>query len=360
MHGNEGLPGQRLSVVIQEARGLTTYPEVAWDSWQWDVRRYDKNQRAHNANTGRLSFIRRRSTPSAPIVPFASDFADMAKAVIRTRASQRNVGAQTQTTMLIAFRFLYEKLLFSQTSDPTRLTRRHFQLALEHIRTECTEGSAYALANALSEIARFFDNHCLTPMRIRWQNPMKRPIIGDGLDAASQAAGIKRMPAPDALDFLATISSCPANDNERTLLRIVDLLVVAGFRIGEALTLPLACWVEQEVHDSNGYAKISIESGEPLKRCGLRYWPEKGGDPVVKWLPDCAVPLARRAVAELTDLCSKAREVAAVLERYPNRVPLPGTRHPNQLFSINQLLQILPFRRRSSMWRFLAKDLAGC
>ena len=57
-----------------------------------------------------------------------------------------------------------------------------------------------------------------------------------------------------------------------------------------------------------------------MKRCGLRYWPEKGGDPVVKWLPDCAVPLAKRAVDDLTRLCQKAREAAAVLERHPDRV----------------------------------------
>jgi hypothetical protein len=84
--------------------------------------------------------------------------------------------------------------------------------------------------------------------------------------------------------------------------------VATGFRIGEALTLPIDCWVDRR--GSNGQ-----------EECGIRYWPEKGGHPIVKWLPTKAVPLARRAIDDIRELCSEARRVALWLEENPGRVP---------------------------------------
>ena len=127
------------------------------------------------------------------------------------------------------------------------------------------------------------------------------------------------------------------------MLRIIDLLVVAGFRVGEVLTLPRDCWVEETAINPRGRNIRDITTGETAKRCGLRYWPEKGGDPIVKWLPSCAVPLARRAVGDLVRLCEPARQAAAVLEKNPHRVPLPGNPDPDALLSIRELMKILPF-----------------
>jgi hypothetical protein len=61
------------------------------------------------------------------------------------------------------------------------------------------------------------------------------------------------------------------------------------------------------------------------QECGIRYWPEKGGHPIVKWLPTKAVPLARRAIDDIRELCNEARGVALWLEEHPGKVPaLPG------------------------------------
>ncbi|MCI0420760.1 MAG: hypothetical protein L0312_16290, partial [Acidobacteria bacterium] len=77
----------------------------------------------------------------------------------------------------------------------------------------------------------------------------------------------------------------------------------------------------------------------------------------MKWLPDCSVPLAKRAVDDLVRLCKAAREAAAVLERNPDLVPLPGSLDPDSLLSMWDLRQILPLKRRSSLWRFLHENL---
>jgi hypothetical protein len=143
------------------------------------------------------------------------------------------------------------------------------------------------------------------------------------------------------MEALSWISNHPENDEERILLRIIELHLVGGFRIGEGLTLPLDCWVEETALDQTGKPKIDPATKAPIKRFGLRYWPEKGGDPIVKWLPDHAVPLAKRAVVDLTRLCAQARAAAAVLERNRDRVPLPGDHHPDELLDGSQLARIL-------------------
>ena len=64
----------------------------------------------------------------------------------------------------------------------------------------------------------------------------------------------------------------------------------------------------------------------------------------MKWLPDCAMPLAKRAVDDLTRLCQKAREAAAVLERHPDRVSLPGRFDANRLLSMENWRRFYVFR----------------
>lgn len=75
---------------------------------------------------------------------------------------------------------------------------------------------------------------------------------------------------------MAEISSSPKDENELIRIRVVDLLVVGGFRIGEVLTLPVNCWVEKPQYADDGSQLVDAETGAPVVSYGLRYWPEKG------------------------------------------------------------------------------------
>lgn len=75
------------------------------------------------------------------------------------------------------------------------------------------------------------------------------------------------MPPFEALAAYAQCTNQPLNDDERILLRATDLHIALGARIGE-----------------------------PLKRYGIRYYPEKGYDLAIDWLAAQDVPLVRRAV----------------------------------------------------------------
>ena len=253
---------QRLVEVVLAAKALSTYPDISWDSMRWKILQHDRNRRAHNRDPRDLVFARRRKRLTDQAVPFPSPYDDFAKSVIRTRASLRGIGSASQQMMLLTLRFLYEPLHRSRLSDPTLLTRRHFHAALDDARRECAEGSAYGIGQTLSEVAAFLNTHQLTRVAIHFKNPITCPHIGDRLDPASQAAGLKKLPSAEALEALAAISSHPLDENERVLLRIIDLLVVGGFRVGEALTLPRDCWVEQTALDMRGRPQTMPATGE--------------------------------------------------------------------------------------------------
>jgi hypothetical protein len=344
---------QRLRAIIEQAKELRTYPGINWDDPAWDITEYE-NSRAHRKSRFTLYFTRQREQRSEARVPFAQPFADFAKAIVRMRASHRDIKYSGQERMTSALRVLYEGLLRTGSRDPTTLTRQHFHQAIIDSHQTYGTASAYNLSTAILEIADFLDYHRISRVRLNFKNPLRYPGKGDRLDPESQARGLQKLPPPAVLEALADISNHPRDDNERILLRIIDLLVAGGFRIGEGLTIPLDCWVEEQALDRNGKLKINPQTGAPIKRCGIRYWPEKGGAPIVKWLPDAAVPLGKRAVVDLTQLCAQARAVAAELERHPDRVPIPGAGDPNQLMDLKQLASLLGLSGAAPTWYFVA------
>src|SRR5262249_35598993 len=134
----------------------------------------------------------------------------------------------------------------------------------------------------------------------------------------------------------------PLDDDERILLRATDLHIALGTRIGEALTIPLDCWIEEDARDLDGHLLLDPKTGQPQRRCGIRYYPEKGYDVAVDWLAEQDIPLARRAVTELTTFCARARGVARWLERRPGRLwgvrarPAPVDERGNEASALRQ------------------------
>jgi hypothetical protein len=258
---------------------------------------------------------------------------------------------------MIALRYLYEALQLTGKADPTTLNRKHFKVAVENARTRAKGWTVYHVGKSLEQVSAWMDENNLTHTWINFKNPIEYLGGGDGLDPESQAKGLLKMPSITALNALADISNDPLDDNERILMRVVDLLVVGGFRIGEVLRLPLDCWVETPALDSNGRAKIDPETGAPIIRYGIRYWPEKGGAPYIKWLSDISMPLARRAIDDLIRLCAEARAAAKVLEKTPDRVPLPRAFAPDELIDLKVVADIIGLRSVQGARQFIVNSL---
>ena len=333
----------RLDKLIFEAKRMQPYPQVVWEEARWNLEGFVK-KRNHEKRSLTILFTRSQKNQTGVSEPFAQPFGDFAKLIIASRAAARGAGYTFQKAMVNALRYLYEALFQSGSADPARLLKLHFQTAAKNAEKSQSHGGAYQIGQLLQEIAGFVDENRLTSAAIHFKNIISHPPHMDGTDEKSQAKGMEKMPSQLALDALASASNAPESDNERIMLRVIDLLVAGGFRIGEALTLPLDCWVEETGRDQSS----SGNTGQAVKRCGLRYIPEKGGLPVVKWLPDRTVPFAKRAVEDLTRLCAGARRAAALLEKNPDRVPLgEGLISPDEHVDRYRLSEIMGLNERT-------------
>ena len=304
---------------VGEAKGLSALPGIRWDDMVWVLQDNDSTvlQRSHKSQSKSLWFTKlmpKSKLSNANSVPLTAPFAEAVKAWIRHRASDGNQSCSDHIRAISAARHLEEVLLKTTgTARPSDLTVDMFrQCEILAAARGLSKRTCYGNATALEDFSRTIDSLGLACARIGYKTSLREPPRGDRLDSESQKRGLEKMPSDHQLECLAKISNDPLNDTERLFIRHVDLLVATGFRIGEALTLPLNCWVERR--GSNGQ-----------EECGIRYWPEKGGHPIVKWLPTKGVPLARRAIDDIRELCTEARRVALWLEQNPGKVPaIPG------------------------------------
>jgi hypothetical protein len=99
----------------------------------------------------------------------------------------------------------------------------------------------------------------------------------------------------------------------------IAILMFTGIRLGELLTLPFDCEVEEMTP--------AQEPGEAdTHRYGLRYWVEKTRKKTrrVKWISLTAEPVVREAVKRIKGLTADARRRAKILEDNPDEIPLPA------------------------------------
>lgn len=140
---------------------------------------------------------------------------------------------------------------------------------------------------------------------------------------AKQRAAEEKLPSPGVLEALADIyyrvTTAPTGTiSDRVLILIsgVAILMLTGIRIGELVTMPFDCEIDEQV---------SSADGSPASRYGLKYWVEKTRrkTPRIKWISPTAEPIVRAAITRIKRLTAEARERAKVLEHHPTRVPLP-------------------------------------
>ncbi len=107
-------------------------------------------------------------------------------------------------------------------------------------------------------------------------------------------------------------------------MRITELLLICGCRAGEVLTLPANPLVRELVLE-DGVLRLDARTGKPVERIGLKYVPEKGGEPIVKWVPAEANPLILRSIADIEEICGPFRENARCLNKEMYRLSFGTT-----------------------------------
>jgi len=166
------------------------------------------------------------------------------------------------------------------------------------------------------------------------------------LEGKRLAAELK-LPGPGVLDALAGIyhrlTTAPEGEVSDWVLIFISgvaILMLTGLRIGELVTLPYDCEVEEK--------RPEADPGEPDSYWyGIRYWVEKRGrkTPRIKWISPTAERIVRESVARIKRLTADARERARILEADPTRVPLPPEIAGRSTLTRPELLAILGLKK---------------
>lgn len=320
-------PATRLHEVPAEefvdlGKSLFDLAQNGWDDASWTVTAWCRNK---NENRSWKFVAEDRNS-------FDSRFGDVVKAicVYKVRVSGNAPGSVSHG--LRAIRFLYEALRGPSGRFPldfawSGLTLQDWQRAEEHLGRAISPVSRYQYAGELQRIAALLEARDVIPTT-RYKHSQPPPANRGMHILRNRQAAMKKLPPEGALHALADASLRPEDDRDRLLFAIGKLLVALGFRINEALTLPVDCW------RTDG-------AGRPY----LVYWPEKKGVISPKWIPTAAMDLVDGAVKTIRELTEDARRRARVLEADTTRVPLL-VRHPSsRLLSKTDLAAAIGVRR---------------
>jgi len=182
---------------------------------------------------------------------------------------------------------------------PSALTHGDFEAAVRAAEAGMGDG-AVNIASKLGFISRTMDALRLSPAPINWRNPLKRKAKHTAIGPVADRRRNELMPDPAIIDALAEISSrTDLGDGDLLLQRGTEMLVSAGFRINELLTIPRDCLVVEPELDDIG-EQLLDKLGRPKVRIGIRYWPEKGAsETLIKWIPSVMNEVVQRAVADI-------------------------------------------------------------
>ena len=169
---------------------------------------------------------------------------------------------------------------------------------------------AYRLGSQIEMLSAFVTDNRLTRVRIRWHNWIKRP--GDTVRVGKEfdKRRAEKLPSDAALAALPRIFRLAKEPSDILVTSVTAILCSAPSRICEVLMLPLDCEVKQS-------------TSKGIEDYGLRWWPAKGGNPMVKWIKGLWIGVAQEAVAKIRDLTNQAREVACWYEDHPHDIFLP-------------------------------------
>lgn len=320
-----------LAGFVQACRNdLTVFgADLPFDENTWDVT--DALAiKGHGMKRQRLVFRTHASVNQKADVFMQEPFLSFAKAYLRYMHGLR-------ATKAIAFRLSALRSLEAalseggQEPDPIKIDagicNRAAQLIAEHF----TEGAAYRIGGQLEMIADFIAENGLTTVSVRWKNNLKRPIdsvrVGKEFDERRQ----QKMPSEAALDALPKVFRLAKDPVDVVISSVAALLCAAPDRISEVLLLPDECEVHQTLND-----------GKPAY--GLRWWPAKGADPMVKWVVPSMATVVQEAISKVRAVTDPARSIAKWYENHPGELFLnSGLEHLRSVewLSMGEVVEVL-------------------
>lgn len=257
----------------------------------------------------RLVFSTLTSVNDAEPVSMAEPFLSFAKAYMLYMQGLRptkNIGAR-----ITALRSLETALRENGGEpNPTRMDMLVFNRAAQIIGERYSESSAYRAGGLLVMLATFLSDSKLTIVPISWRNHLRRPRdsvrVGKEFDERRQ----EKMPSEAALESLPKVFRLATEPADVIVSSVAAILCSAPDRISEVLMLPVDCEV---------WPKTRKNSNEVY---GLRWWPAKGADPMVKWIMPSMTSVVQEAIDKIRRQTNEARRIAKWYEENPGKIYL--------------------------------------
>ncbi|MGE5546442.1 MAG: hypothetical protein ACM33T_06070 [Solirubrobacterales bacterium] len=260
---------------------LNSYPNVTeWERNDWDLGGVVEWSGRGSARIAAI-FSNHDTAGDREATPMALPFLNFAKAYFLYSQAVRP--SKAINSRLAALRAL-EKALYT-VKGCVRLelvTPEILNIADNLIRERFGAGAAYRVGRELTAIGEFVSTKRLVSTPFQWVSHLGRPSDRNRVGKDADEARAAKLPSQAALDALPRCFLLANDPVDVVISSVAALLCTAPDRVGELFALPAECEVEQD------------HKGKPIY--GIRWWPKKGADPMVKWIAPTMVEVARSAI----------------------------------------------------------------
>ncbi|ENH6339637.1 integrase [Burkholderia vietnamiensis] len=278
---------------------------LPFESDIWDVTEAVA-RRGGGKKRERITFSNAATTDGNAPEMMREPFLSFAKAYVRYMHGMRPTKAILQR--VAALRAI-EAVLSGNNPipNPVKIDSHVLNRAAQIIVERFGEGAAYRVGLQLELIVEFMQESRLTALPIRWRNPIKRPSSSVRVGKEFDERREEKMPSSAGLDALPQIFRLARDPADVVTASVAAILLATPDRIGEVLTLPESCEVrEPRKGKEDAY--------------GLRWWPEKGAGPMVKWVVPSMVSVVQEALQKIRAVTQEARAVAKWYETNPRQI----------------------------------------
>lgn len=300
---------ENLAAFIAMARDeLTIFgADLQFEEMAWDLTKYIPLKAKKGALRAVFSSWE-TANENAPS-PMAASFSSFAKAYFRYQHGlkpTKSIGMR-----IAAIRALGAACQERGGCSPASADGTVFNRAAQLIGEKFTDTTAYRTGSQLEMLAEFMDVNRLVAVPLQWRNPIPRPRESSGrVGKEFEEKRREKLPSAFELDALARAFRAASEPMELVVTSVAALMCSAPDRVNEVLGLRENCEVFQE---------------RPGKEdaFGLRFWPAKGAEPMVKWLIPSMKTVAQEALSRLRAQSAEARRVALWYEENPGAMFLP-------------------------------------
>ncbi len=213
---------------------------------------------------------------------------------------------------LSALRALCAALVEHGTANLILADAGVFNRASQLVSVRFATSTAHQVGGQLALLAQFLDEMRLCVVPLQWKSPLPNPPdslgrVGEEFDAVRNS----KLPSAYALDSLARAFRLAVEPSDVVITSIAAILCSTPDRINEVLRLPVECEVRQK-----------REGLTPAY--GLRFWPSKGAEPMIKWVIPSMVTVVEDAIARIKKHTDDARAIARWYESNPTSMFLPA------------------------------------